>query len=263
MQWYCLMAKLWLKGCFKWSFFFLTIFSDVCFSTQNNTADWTNQTNATSSATEFWEYVDEQTKPLVLKTSPKDSQSIIDIHLFSSQTTSAGHLRGDGGDRQRQVGGAVVPNCYVDQLLLLCLERGQVYRKGIYIILKTGKYVHFKMAEGSPLFSRWCILLRPSRMWCCSFFWSEDSLFLGLYKECCFIFCPNPRDLLTLRYCRCSVMCCNSVVFRWTHRCFVWTGLDGGWGSGLLFIQCGCGHVNCAWQLQHLQQQLLQVSICK
>lgn len=30
-----------------------------------------------------------------------------------------------------------MPNCYVDQLLLLCLERGQVYRKGIYISLKT------------------------------------------------------------------------------------------------------------------------------
>lgn len=53
---------------------------------------------------------------------------------------------------------------------------------------------------------------------------------------------------------------CNSVgfcLYKCTHCFFVWTGLDGGRGSDLLLIQCGCGFLNCARQLQHLQQQLL------
>lgn len=33
--------------------------SEFCFPGQNDTSDWSNKTNATSAATEFWEYVDE------------------------------------------------------------------------------------------------------------------------------------------------------------------------------------------------------------
>lgn len=33
--------------------------SEFCFSGQNDTSDQNNQTNMTSAATEFWEYVDE------------------------------------------------------------------------------------------------------------------------------------------------------------------------------------------------------------
>lgn len=58
---------------------------------------------------------------------------------------------------------------------------------------------------------------------------------------------------------RCSMKTLNGC---WTHCCFVWTGLDGGYSSDLLFIQCGCGLLNCARQLQQLQWQLLQASIC-
>lgn len=46
---------------------------------------------------------------------------------------------------------------------------------------------------------------------------------------------------------RCSMKTLNGC---WTHSCFLWTGLDGGYGSDLLFIQCGCGQLNCARQLQ-------------
>ena len=60
-----------------------------------------------------------------------------EILSFYFQMTCAGYLRGHRGDRQHQVGGAVVPNCYVDHLLLLYLENGQVHREGIYIDRKN------------------------------------------------------------------------------------------------------------------------------
>lgn len=48
----------------------------------------------------------------------------------------------------------------------------------------------------------------------------------------------------------------------WAYGSALWTGLDGGHSSDLLFIQRGCGKLNRAKQLQQLQRQLLQASIC-
>lgn len=41
-------------------YFFLTIFTDLCFSPLNNTMNQTNLTHTISAATEFWEYEDKQ-----------------------------------------------------------------------------------------------------------------------------------------------------------------------------------------------------------
>lgn len=51
-------------------------------------------------------------------------------HAF--QAESAVYLGGDRGNWQHQVGSAAVSHCDVDSLLLLYLERSEVYRKGIF-----------------------------------------------------------------------------------------------------------------------------------
>lgn len=51
-------------------------------------------------------------------------------HAF--QAESAVYLGGDRGNWEHQVGSAAVSHCDVDSLLLLCLERSEVYRKGIF-----------------------------------------------------------------------------------------------------------------------------------
>lgn len=51
----------------------------------------------------------------------------------------------------------------------------------------------------------------------------------------------------------------NSAEFMgtFTHCYVAGAGLDGGWGSDLLLIQLGGWLLNCARQLQQIQQQLL------
>lgn len=54
---------------------FCTILSDFCFSVQNNTAEWMNQTTKASAAAEFWEYALKQTRFFQPQISPNDSMN--------------------------------------------------------------------------------------------------------------------------------------------------------------------------------------------
>lgn len=168
------------------------------------------------------------------------------IFVPSSQTTSAGHLRGDWGDRQYQVGSAVVPHCHVDLLLLLYLERSQVCRKGIHVspkamvnvwTLKSLNGHHFVQVVYCylPL----CDVAHSFDPWTHSSWGSTRSAVLSLARS----LTPSWSSG------RHSVKYSDSTVFRWAHCCFVWTGLVGGWDSDLLFVQFGCGLSSCTRQL--------------
>lgn len=110
----------------------------------------TNSTHTVSAATEFWEYEEKLSFffkiQLVLKIFTQPFLFIPLTPLTSTKAASAVHLGGNRGNWQYQMGGADVSHCYVDNLLLLCLERSQVYRKGIYKSLKIcNKCLHIEM----------------------------------------------------------------------------------------------------------------------
>lgn len=167
--------------------------SEFCFSRQNDTRDWSNKTNTTSAATEFWEYVDE---PIWHHFKLFQGLDLLSFS-FSCQTKSVGYLRRHWGDRECAMGSSFVSNGHVGHLLLLYLERGRDNWKGTWKIFKM-KICTFRTLNCVNV-SRWCISLQSFPMWCCLFFWSVDLLFLGLWKECCIIFCLKFHNSLTLR----------------------------------------------------------------